>query len=250
MVRYTFVFIALVAAALVISAKSADSAPARSGSPVVVELFTSEGCSSCPPADALLTELDRQPIAGAEIIPLGIHVDYWNQLGWVDRFSSKEFTHRQNDYARHFGLDSVYTPQMVVDGHYEIVGNDSARARKLIAAEAQARRSATVEIRQADDHTLDVRVEHAGGSPEVLLAITENGLSTSVRAGENGGRELHHSAVVRELVRLGSAKSGSFEKQVAIPHNEDWNHANLRAVAFVQSAGTGEIQGAASIPLK
>ena len=257
MLRVVVLFIGVLAAGLIVLAavgKNSGSTVVTNSaihtSPVVVELFTSEGCSSCPPADALLTELDHQPIPGAEVIALGLHVDYWNQLGWVDRFSSNEFTHRQNEYGRRFGLDSVYTPQMVVDGRYEFVGNDSNRARKVIADEAQKTRSAEVELQQVDDHTLNVQVKNAGGSPDVLLAITENGLSTSVRAGENGGRELRHSAVVRELTRLGTAKAGQFQKRVTVPKNDDWKRVNLRAVAFVQTAGTGEILGAAAIRLK
>jgi len=242
---------ALIAIIFVLSARSVDLKSPNSTVPVVVELFTSEGCSSCPPADKLLTELDHQPIQGAEIIALGIHVDYWNKLGWVDRFSSKDFTHRQNDYGRRFGLDSVYTPQMIVDGRYQFVGNDEANARKVIAAEAKQSRVANVALKLIDDHTLDLHVDNAGGgSPDVLLAISENGLSTTVRAGENNGRELRHSEVVRELVRLGSAQAGHFEKQVNILLKKEWDRANLRAVAIVQTAGTGEIVGAAAIPLK
>jgi len=257
MLRVVVLFTGVLAAGLIVLAavgKNSGSTVVTNSaihtSPVVVELFTSEGCSSCPPADALLTELDHQPIPGAEVIALGLHVDYWNQLGWVDRFSSNEFTHRQNEYGRRFGLDSVYTPQMVVDGRYEFVGNDSNRARKVIADEAQKTCSVEVELQQVDDHTLNVQVKNAGGSPDVLLAITENGLSTSVRAGENGGRELRHSAVVRELTRLGTAKAGQFQKRVTVPKNDDWKRVNLRAVAFVQTAGTGEILGAAAIRLK
>ena len=240
-----------ITAVLIVYAPRGDSQTDGARSPVVVELFTSEGCSSCPPADALLTELDRQPIPGAEISPLGIHVDYWNQLGWTDRFSSKEFTGRQNAYARHFRLDSVYTPQMVIDGRYEFTGNDSAQARKIILAEAKASHRAHVDLQQGDDHTLQLRVDDAGSGPaEVLFAITESGLSTAVRAGENSGRELRHAAVVRELTKLGSTKSGHFETKLAAPSNKQWNRASLRAVAFVQAAGTGEILGAAAIPLK
>src|SRR5512146_3181325 len=105
-----------------------------SPSPVFVELFTSEGCSSCPPADALLTQLEKQrQIDGRPIIVLGEHVDYWNNLGWTDRFSSARFSERQSEYARKFGLDSVYTPQMVVNGRTEFVGNDPAALQKALS---------------------------------------------------------------------------------------------------------------------
>ena len=110
--------------------------------PVVVELFTSEGCSSCPPADELLAKLDKtQLIAGVEIIPLEFHVDYWNELGWTDPFSSSLFSERQNSYARAFGNGRIYTPQMVVDGGAEFVGSNSGRAYEAIRRAARRTKS-------------------------------------------------------------------------------------------------------------
>jgi hypothetical protein len=110
--------------------------------PVLVELFTSEGCSSCPPADALLAKLDQaQPINGAEIIVLGEHVDYWDGQGWHDRFSSHQYTERQNEYCGRLHVDSSYTPQMIVDGTDQFVGNDAAHAVRAIQHAAEPPRS-------------------------------------------------------------------------------------------------------------
>src|SRR4051794_37883402 len=112
---------------LAVAAKPGAAPP----TPIVVELFTSEGCESCPPADVLLQQLaSTQPVAGAQIIPLSLHVDYWDQLGWKDRFSSALLTNRQRTYGARFNIDSVYTPQIVVDGRSELVGSDGAAARK------------------------------------------------------------------------------------------------------------------------
>ncbi len=124
---------------------AAQTATRPGRTPVLVELFTSEGCSSCPPADALLMKLEAgQPIDGVEIIALGEHVDYWDQLGWHDRFSSRQYTQRQNGYGNRFSLQGVYTPQMVVDGTQEFVGNDANRATRAIN---QAAKSAKVGLK-------------------------------------------------------------------------------------------------------
>src|SRR5271170_8009350 len=134
--RITAVTIAAVVSLLAAPAHSQTPAPNRT--PVLVELFTSEGCSSCPPADALLAKLDRdQPIQNAEIIILGEHVDYWDNLGWHDRFSSHQYTERQNQYSSRLNVDGVYTPQMIVDGTDQFVGNDAAHAQRAIVHAAQ-----------------------------------------------------------------------------------------------------------------
>ena len=123
----------------------------KSKSPVLVELFTSEGCSSCPPADRALTFLEKQqPNSDAEIITLSLHVTYWDDLGWKDKFSSMLFTQRQELYSQRFNLDSIYTPQMVIDGNYELVGSDLTRAQKLISESAKNQK-AKVEITNTND---------------------------------------------------------------------------------------------------
>src|SRR6266446_3949568 len=163
---------------------SADAGPTRT--PVVVELFTSEGCSSCPPADNLLIRMaEQQPIKNAEVIALEEHVDYWNQLGWVDPFSSPQYRARQNDYAQRFSIDSVFTPQMVVYGKAQFSGGDGARSLQEIGQAAQAP-GVQVDLKTAvnsrDPELLDLFVQvtnlTAGKTrrADVYLAVTEKDL--------------------------------------------------------------------------
>ncbi|NVO85496.1 DUF1223 domain-containing protein [Hymenobacter terrestris] len=220
--------------------------------PVVVELFTSEGCSSCPAADAALRELEiAQSVPGVEVIALGEHVDYWNRLGWKDSFSSAQFTSRQRDYAADFGTGS-YTPQAVVNGRYEFVGSQRARLVEAIARAARAPR-ATVALSRPAAGTLAVSVSSlpAGtAATEVLLALTETGLSSQVGRGENAGRLLHHAAVVRFLRPLGSpAADFTFTTTAPLQLNSSWKTQNLRAVVLVQEKASHRIVGVAALPL-
>jgi hypothetical protein len=217
---------------------------------VLVELFTSEGCSSCPPADALLGHL-RQDLGrdGIEVIPLGFHVDYWNSLGWKDRFSSPEFSRRQEQYSRSLSTDGPYTPQMIVDGETEFVGSDAARARETIAGAAGHTPEAEIRIVPSENSLAVQARTVSGSSGDVLLAITEDNLSTKVGAGENNGRELRHAAVVRELQRLGKIEGGAFSATVPLKLPAEWKRNDLRAVVFVQQGEAGKVLGAASVPL-
>ncbi|SPE43469.1 conserved exported hypothetical protein [Candidatus Sulfopaludibacter sp. SbA3] len=219
----------LVIALLCVAAVYATE-PARQ--PVLVELFTSEGCSSCPPADRLLEQLDRQAIVLSE------HVDYWNQLGWKDPFSSHAFTQRQEDYGRQLKTQGPYTPQMVVDGATEFLGSDSSRALQELSKAGQ-RPKAAVHISRTPAG-LQVEVADAPHSATVFLALADNSASSQVAAGENNGRRLHHVAVVRSIRKLGAVKKGSgFSQAVALPGPEQ------RAVVFVQESDQGPIDGAA-----
>lgn len=228
--------------------------------PVVVELFTSEGCSSCPPADSLLTKLvATQPVQGARVIALGEHVDYWDRLGWRDPFSSAAFTARQSDYARSLGSSDIYTPQMVVNGGAAVIGSDAAAAAGAIAKAAQDARRVKVEVATLDGVSPPrawIRLEPRDGSTfaadlDVVLAVTEDGLSTVVKRGENRGRTLQHTAVTRSLDRIASVGKGSPAWSTTHPLSvgADWKHEHLTIVAFVRDRTTHQIVGADSLAL-
>jgi hypothetical protein len=232
---------------------------AGNSGPVVVELFTSEGCSSCPPADALLIKLTEKQGPEKQIIALEEHVDYWDQLGWRDPFSSAEWTRRQESYAAAFGHGSVYTPQMVVDGRTEFVGSREWEARKEIeevAGKAKAEVHITPAETGADRAEFNVHVGKLAGVSrddvaEVWLAITETGLHNAVTRGENAGEDLHHAAVVRTLMRIGVANAKdsetAFAGEASVSFDRNWKRDNLRAVVFVQGKKTREIFGAAEV---
>jgi hypothetical protein len=225
--------------------------PARAQTPVVVELFTSEGCSSCPPADALLMQLDEMKAAnGSEIIILGEHVDYWNHIGWTDRFSSAAFSKRQRDYVFRFDLQSSYTPQMVVDGSVQFVGNNGDKLKQAILEESQKAKPVNLSLALQGSNAVRIKFHlPEGRKRHLMLAVTEDGLSSSVAAGENSGRTLRHAGVVRNLTDLGEVKPGEVDRSIPLPNARDWNPANLKVVVWVQEGTSGPILGAASLPL-
>jgi len=218
--------------------------------PVLVELFTSEGCSSCPPADALLEKLDReQPIAGAQIIVLSEHVDYWDHEGWKDPFSSAALTARQADYARRFGLDEPYTPEMVVDGNAEFNGTDAQKAQAVIR-QASGKKKVGIRIHAAGSGDGAATIE-ADSLPEgtahkanVYVAYAADSGTSDVLRGENQGRTLRYVSIARNIQRVGSLGGREmFKKQVPIRAADA--PAGSRLIAFVQEAGSGRIWGAA-----
>ncbi|MDW5266292.1 MULTISPECIES: thioredoxin family protein [Acidobacteriaceae] len=235
---------------------TAQTAPQRS--PVLVELFTSEGCSSCPPADALLAKLEQvQPIAGTEIIALGEHVDYWDQLGWHDRFSSHQYTERQNQYRFRFHLDDVYTPQMVIDGTEPFVGND---APHIVRAISSAGNTAKINLALSKAAVEGSRVSFtvSSSTPPNLLsnadlyaALVDPTDTTNVQRGENKGQVLHHAAVVRSLQKIGKLNdlaSGPLHAQLVAPANSE--PATMRIVVFAQRPDEGAVVGAVSMPAR
>jgi len=238
-----------------------DGVPSQpSPTPVIVELFTSEGCEDCPPADTVLARLiAEQPVAGAEVIGLGEHVDYWDQLGWKDRFSSAALTNRQQVYGTRFNIDSVYTPQMVVDGRAQLVGSDSNAARKAIErAVAGAHATLTVTIASASGRSAAANITVAdlprlgrGDHADIHVAVTEDHVTTDVKRGENRGRTLTHAAVVRSLTTVGQvAPDGHASVRAEIPLGADWRRDQLKIVAFVQEQRGRAILAAAAVPLQ
>jgi hypothetical protein len=238
--------------------RSAAGQPSTTKSIVVAELFTSEGCSSCPPADAVLSQLVlRQPVAGVEVLALGEHVDYWDRLGWRDAFSSTLYSSRQSDYdARVFHRHDVYTPQLVVDGRLERLGSDIGEVRRAIEQAARAPKAAIdVTAVRANDQDLhvDVHVTVPASltlreSADVLVAIAEDNLVTEVRRGENSGRTLRHSAVVRSLTSVGalSPDEHMWSTNASMPVDPAWKPANLRIISFLQERESRRIVGAGS----
>jgi len=239
------------ASALLAFAQARAPAPV----PVMVEMFTSEGCSACRPAGELLGQLERkQPVPGVQAIALEEHVDYWDQSGWLDRFSSPLFTDRQQEYARTFHLEDIYTPQMVVNGQTEFVGSDEEQARRwILIASEEPRARVEITLRSANAVSLRVRGLPPGAEQaDVLLAITERGLETNVHGGENVGRVLRHAAVVRSLTNLGrleAAKGGAYSAVAQLHLNRTWKRANLRLVLFVQDRASRRILGVATLVL-
>jgi hypothetical protein len=227
--------------------------------PVLVELFTSEGCSDCPPADALLEKLDRsQPVSGADLIVLSEHVDYWDDIGWRDPYSSREYTERQGAYAGQFGLGSVYTPQMVIDGHFQLVGSDERGAITAIQSATKAEKVpvsvSLIRLEANNMITLHVAAGQlpasiAAKSVDVWIAMADDSDESYVRRGENAGRTLKHVAVLRSLTRAGKVdESGDFSRDVSI-NIAGQNAGSLRAVAIVQEAPAGRVLGVGSARL-
>jgi len=214
--------------------------------PVLVELFTSEVCSSCPPADLLLEKLDRtQPVRGAAIIVLSEHVDYWDSSSWKDSYSSAAFTERQRIYARRSNLENIYTPQMIVDGATEFVGNDGRRAVSAITEASQQEKIGVriVQLTGAVRIEVDALPKSAGHrSADVFLVAADESANTDVAGGENKGRHLHHVAIARRIEKLGAVNShAGFSKEAPNPVSP----AAMRLIAFAQEPASGRVWGAA-----
>jgi hypothetical protein len=237
-------------AGIITVVEASESVP----SPVLVELFTAEGCSSCPPADAFVMQLDLlQPISGAQLIVLSEHMNYWND-SWPDPFASTKLTARQADYVRALNRPSPYTPQLIVDGTMELRLNDRPAMEHIFRAAAA---SPKIPV-----NLTDIRVEpgtpaHLSGNIEVdgraeehratvYLATALNRIETKVLRGENRGKTLAHVAVVEYFSKVGDLKPGeNFNQSFRVPLERELASTDTRLIVFVQEAGNGKVVGAA-----
>lgn len=226
--------------ALALRVLGAGAAPVHAQSPrvpVLAELFTSEGCNSCPPADELLAYLlQEQPIEGVQVVALSEHVTYWDHQGWKDPFDAQQFTVRQQQYGLRFNLDSIYTPQMIVDGKEEYVGSDRRSIeRALRNAAKNIKPGLMVAVKEAAS-ALSISASGPGlaaeSGAELWIVVTEDHLVVDVKRGENANRTLKHSGVVRVLKSAGDVSQAA---PVSIKIESGWKRENLHAIAFVQS---------------
>ena len=244
-VKISFLAGFIVVAALLAFNKPGSVKAGTNNGFAVVELYTSEGCSSCPPADAVVAKLEKES-AGKPIYILAYHVDYWNNLGWKDVFSSAENSNRQRDYARYLKLSSVYTPQIIVNGKTEFVGSEEATLRKAIATALEKNTPSQLSLTnmQISRTTAQVNydVKEAGNHNVLLLALVQKSAQSHVKAGENSGRNLSHVQIVQKLqsVTLNNSKIGS--EKITLPN--DFTPQNWEVIGFIQNTSTGEIMGA------
>jgi hypothetical protein len=227
--------------------------PGASPAPVLLELFTSEGCSSCPPADNFVRAVDaKQPYRGVQLIVLSEHVDYWDQDGWKDPFSSRSFTDRQTDYVRAFRLDTPYTPQMIVDGNAILKGSQQQFVQIIDKAADQPKlpvRISSVAVGTAPDAVrahIDVDASAAKHPADIFVAVALDHAESQVLKGENSGKNLAYVAVVEEIKKVGKVNKGkNFSDDVELKLKSAPDPKNLRLIAFAQEPGPGEVLGAA-----
>jgi hypothetical protein len=229
--------------------------PPKSATPILIELFTSEGCSSCPPADAWLKQIDQtQPIPGAEAIVLSEPVDYWNHDGWKDPFSSPFFTNRQDAYVHALGGSSPYTPEMIVNGVTELHLEDRAQVAQAFQRAAKAQQIAvsihSVSVEGDAQPVLRAHIEADGASArhsaDVYAVVALDHAESQVLRGENGGRRLTHAAVALDFVRVGELEKGKpFSRDFQTRLKPGLDAKSLRLIVFVQETGPGNVVGAA-----
>lgn len=212
----------------------------------VVELFTSEGCSSCPSADAVIARLEKET-TGRPVYLLAYHVDYWNRLGWKDVFSSADYSRRQSTYANWLRLSSVYTPQVIVNGSKEFVGSQEGTLRSAITAGLNKSSKAALSLEnlkaEGSKATFKYNTEGTAGNTALVLALVEKHATTVVKSGENGGRTLSHVQIVTKVQSIVLNGDKASEATIALP--VAFSAANYEVIGFIQNTQTGEILGAA-----
>jgi hypothetical protein len=248
-------------AALALSSAPEKASPAPdAGRRVVLELFTSQGCSSCPAAERVLSRIGLEEEVRARVVPLAFHVDYWDDLGWRDPFSAREWTQRQIAYGRRLGVDAPYTPQLVVDGRTQLNGGDAARVRAEVAASLEAAPAASISIARREDpaRSREIAVVVAAAVSasvearklDAVVALYESGLETPVARGENGGRTLRNDFVVRRLKTAFSLEpkpGGREERVVRLELEPAWKPENLGVAAFLQDPKSLRIYAATAV---
>ncbi len=244
-----------------ISAVACFAAPSGTGaekpaSVAVVELFTSEGCSSCPPADALLREINlKQTSAGQLIVGISEHVTYWDNLGWKDPYSAPVFTERQNGYASRLSPEGPYTPQMVMNGRDQFVGSDGGALERALRDDARRDHLALRIISSsASASGVDVRFAVTGHLPkplDVVAVLTDDTDRSNVLRGENDGRLLQHVSVARSLTRVATIKE-DVEESIHVPLPDGFQlggGAGHHLILFAQEPHQGAILGATAMAL-
>jgi hypothetical protein len=222
-------------------------APRPSGF-AVVELFTSEGCSSCPPADKALAELAAEYPDQAYV--LGFHVDYWNRLGWKDIYSAAGYTQRQQEYAARFNLQSIYTPEAIVNGRKEFVGSDQPRIEAAVKEELAATSNNSLDLSAtATERKVIVKynVKEAPAGLTLQVALVQSKASSQVLRGENQGLQLQHINVVRDFQSLSSLSGGAGNVALKIPSG--LSAKDCKVIAYLQSKD-GHITGAGTTAIQ
>ncbi len=244
----------IVSAAIAVMAFSAafiNAKPYKSGSIIagkgfaVVELFTSEGCSSCPPADELVSKVQKE-YRDQPVYILAYHVDYWNRLGWRDVFSNAAYSARQYEYAKYLKTPQVYTPQIIVNGKKEFVGSEEGTLRNAIKSSLKQDASAQITLTDLKatngKATLHYQSEGNGNNSVLLLALVQKNAVSNVKAGENKGRKLAHVQIIHELNSVVLTNGRGGVESINLP--KEFNPQGWEVIALIQNTNTGEILGA------
>ncbi len=237
------------------SVKNQCSATSAKHAVALLELYTSEGCSSCPPADAWLSGLPPRGLSAEHVVPLALHVDYWNYIGWEDPFSQQQFTQRQRRMGAMNRLATIYTPQFVLNGrdlrHWHQASHATDEIARINAMPAPAQ--IKLKLAHADGNRLRIGAEvsvtnrAASSHAELFLAVYENRLSRQVTAGENAGRTLRHNFVARKLLGPFSVAQPEVTREIVLA--PDWKRGDLGVAAFVQDRRNGDVLQALAMPL-